>query len=361
MKIARIFLEYKGPSSYYLFKRIHALDKTKFQTICISYSDLVDNGHIDATLPIKTIPRGSLFKTIYRLKELLDSEKVDIVHCNRLKELQLVSYACLLTKRKVKVISHIHGRNRCRGFRRKLFFKLFSKRIDALIGCSDNVKEDIIKNYPKMSQKALSIPNSIDYDKYRNFPANPKMRSEIGVGESDFIFFLAARLVETKGHDLLIKAFAMLCAEKTDIKLVLAGDGRLKEKLQKLCADLDIQNKVIFLGNRSDVPQLLKMSNAFTLSSINEGMPLCVFEAMAAGIPVIATGTGGHKEVLADSEYGYYVDRNVDAFYQAMKTVYELSEADYRELVNKADKRVKNVYSHENAVKELTKIYNQII
>ena len=364
IKIARIFAHYKGPSDYYLLQRMQLLGEVsdKYETCCIytetkssepnNQEDFFDCFYLNA--------KGKINK-ILKLAKALKEADIDVIHCNRIKELQLAVYASFLVKKKIKIISHIHGINRCRGFKRKLFFKLFSRKVKALIGCSENVKKDIITNFPKMLQKAYHVPNSIDYNKYHNATVNQSQRSDIGLDKSDFVFFLAARLVETKGHDLLINSFAKLAEEKSNVKLLLAGEGRLRDKLQERCKKLNITPKVIFLGQREDVPELLKQSDAFTLSSVNEGFGLCLIEAMAAGIPIIATGNGGPKQIIGQ-HYGFYVeDRTVENFYSGMKKVYELNNNERQELIRKADKRVKEDFSHERAVKELIKIYDSIL
>ncbi len=114
-----------------------------------------------------------------------------------------------------------------------------------------------------------------------------------------------ARFAEPKDHLTLLQALSKLNHVKWQLDLV--GDGAKKRKTEKLAEELLLEEKINFLGNRNDVPELLAKSSLFILSSKREGFPISILEAMRAGLPVIATDVGGVSEAVIDGETGYLV------------------------------------------------------
>jgi glycosyltransferase involved in cell wall biosynthesis len=115
---------------------------------------------------------------------------------------------------------------------------------------------------------------------------------------------IVARLDRLKGHDVLLKALAWM---KEDAELLIVGDGPERGALEVLAAELGVQDRVRFAGFRKDVPDLLAASDFFVLPSRTEGLPLSVLEAMAHGLPSIATPVGGVPEALNGEECGILV------------------------------------------------------
>jgi glycosyltransferase involved in cell wall biosynthesis len=113
-----------------------------------------------------------------------------------------------------------------------------------------------------------------------------------------------ARLVEQKGHRVLIEALKGL----PDVSLVIVGDGPLRAALESMTREWGVADRVVFLGEVSDVPAVLAKAELFVLTSFNEGLPLAVLEAMAAGLPVVATRVGGTPELVIPGENGVLVD-----------------------------------------------------
>lgn len=151
-----------------------------------------------------------------------------------------------------------------------------------------------------------TIVNGLDLDTYclvtdrKQFPA-------LGLDPEDIVFICVGRLEEIKGHDLLLKAFKT-AAFKTRVKLLIVGEGPCRPKLQQQINEAGLRRKVKMLGQRDDVPLLLNLSDCFVLSSRSEGLSCSIIEAMAAGLPVIATDVGGNRELIVDGVNGYIVE-----------------------------------------------------
>lgn len=152
------------------------------------------------------------------------------------------------------------------------------------------------------------IPNGIPVKRYRT-PVVPRIewRGREGIAPDDFAFVFVARMQEQKNHDLLIRVFSRLTKTSRSVRLLLAGDGELRADLEKTAQELGCRDRVHFLGNRKDVPDLLGAADAFVLSSDWEGNPLCILEAMAAGLPVVSTAVGGIPELVDHERTGLLV------------------------------------------------------
>ena len=141
------------------------------------------------------------------------------------------------------------------------------------------------------------IPNGVDTSIFYPSESVPDTPTVLAVG----------RLVPNKGMDTLIKAVPEVLARVQEAKFVIAGAGPMDSSLRKLTESLGVGDSVEFLGHRSDVPDLLRGATVFARPSTLEGMPLTVLEAMATGLPVIATRVGGTPELITDGENGFLI------------------------------------------------------
>jgi glycosyltransferase involved in cell wall biosynthesis len=129
----------------------------------------------------------------------------------------------------------------------------------------------------------------------------------LGISNEEVVFGIVGRLEPEKDHRTLLRAFRALVAHRPETRLLIVGDGSLRGELESECRALDIERHVTFLGARSDIPQVLAAFDVFVLSSVQEGVPLSVVEAMGAGKPVIATDVGGLRLLVKPAVNGLLV------------------------------------------------------
>ena len=146
-------------------------------------------------------------------------------------------------------------------------------------------------------------------------PCRAAARAELGLGADDVVFICVARFAPQKAHDVLLRAFERARRSRSDLALLLVGDdpfGDGRRRSEALAAELGLAQSVCFLGIRRDVPRLLALSDAFVMASLWEGLGLVFLEAMASGLPVLATRVSAVPEVVLDGQTGLLV-RPADA------------------------------------------------
>lgn len=189
---------------------------------------------------------------------------------------------------------------------RELAYRLTDFLCDLTTQISRAGLERYIRLRAISEQKARLVYNGIDTQQF--FPdldQRLKMRAELGIEEDQFVWLSVGRLEEPKDYPNLLNAFARLRAP--DAVLLIVGQGRLQEDLKTLAWQLGIAERVSFLGLRQDIPQIMNAADAFALSSFYEGLGIVLLEASATRLPIIATDSGGPKEVVRDGETGFLV------------------------------------------------------
>jgi len=173
---------------------------------------------------------------------------------------------------------------------------------------------------------AAVIPNCIPVEKYRvASEERVRWRQKEGYGPNDFLFICVGRLEPQKNPTLLLEAFAALHDPRAN--LVMLGDGSLHQQLTASIRRLGLERRVHLIGKRSDIAECLAASDVFVLASNWEGSPLAVMEAMASGLPVVATSVGGVPELVESGRQGILVARgDLPAFSNAMRTLLNYPE-----------------------------------
>lgn len=186
--------------------------------------------------------------------------------------------------------------------------KLFYRWFPQVIAVSDDIRQVLIKNGVP-GRKVSVVENGVSIEPLTNHEQSASLRTSLGITENDFCVFNAGRLTRQKGQWTLIEAAALLKQRKVNIKVIIAGEGRLKDMLTDRIAELGVQDRVQLLGFRKDVPELLAMSDALALPSLDEGMPMILLESAAHGVPSITTGVGDIPKLIRDGESGLVIPK----------------------------------------------------
>lgn len=320
-----------GGAEFMLKELLLNLDQTKFDIyVFVKYSKQetsIENELIANNINIRyfNCQKGFSIKFLYQCYTSLKKIRPSIIHTHLAIVLYFIPYILL---HKCKCFHTVHSTPDKETSKIKLALKLLNSKV-ILIGISETIAK-MIKSYYKVKYKVPIIYNPVNLEKFLDIPFNRD--------EKIVTCIIVARLVPVKNHELLLKAFRQVLKSYENIQLYIVGDGPLKQILTQYTYDLNINQKVFFYGQRDDIPHLLKTADIFILCSTYEGLPLSILEAMAAGLPIIATDVGGVGDIVKDN--GILVANN---------NVEELSEA-ILDLAKNTDKRKQMEVNSLNSV-----------
>jgi glycosyltransferase involved in cell wall biosynthesis len=185
--------------------------------------------------------------------------------------------------------------------------RLLTPITDAFIAVADSHGAHLIHNERFPAEKVVAIPNGVDTERFAPVPDVVAARRELGIGPTDPVVTIVAALRPEKNHELFLEVARRVSQQFASAKFLVIGDGPRREPLEQLARELNIADRVKFLGSRGDVPRLLSASDVFALTSHNEANPVSILEAMSVGRPVVATNVGSIREVVVDGHNGFLV------------------------------------------------------
>jgi glycosyltransferase involved in cell wall biosynthesis len=198
----------------------------------------------------------------------------------------------------------------------RIFEWLTKPLVKTYLANSEAVKDFYVRHIGIQPEKITVIPNGLDVEYFDSVLPDPKLKKSLGISPDDFTIICVANLHVNKGHRYLLEAFetvswreseATAAIQPHSLKLLLVGDGEEKDTLLKQIEKYQSKNNILFLGRRSDVPQLLKISDCFSLPTLFEGMSNAIMEAMAAGLPVITTALPENRALIDNDKTGILV------------------------------------------------------
>ncbi|CAA9275536.1 MAG: hypothetical protein AVDCRST_MAG54-3255 [uncultured Actinomycetospora sp.] len=198
------------------------------------------------------------------------------------------------------------------GRARRVADRLLAKVTDAVYGVAHAQRPYITCELGHDADKVRIVHNGTDLGWTTPEPSgrDTELAHALGVSDDELVIGTAAVMRPEKDQATLLRAFRRVVDARSDVRLVLAGDGRQRPRLEALADELGVRERVLFLGRREDVPRLLRVFDVFTLSSKTvECFPMSVLEAMRAGLPAVCTDVGGVAEMVDDGVTGRVVPR----------------------------------------------------
>jgi glycosyltransferase involved in cell wall biosynthesis len=245
------------------------------------------------------IPKFDPFvaRAIYRY---LKSDRIDILHTH-LFGATLHGIVAGSRIRGLHRIVTIHN-ERAGNVVQKLAYPNLLKKADRIVGVSRRVSNGLVRSYMRLSGRIITIPNGIDTKLFSKKLPKERIKEKLQLPVDRKIIGTIGRLTRQKGHCFLLDAFAEVRRVVPNAHLVMIGEGELLQRLREQSKRLKLDGSVVFLGSRSEIPELLQAMDVFVLSSLWEGLPLVLLEAMASGLPIVATRIGAVSEVVEDEE-----------------------------------------------------------
>ncbi len=298
--------------------------------------------------------------SIYKLYRLLKSHKFDIIHTHAYSAGTIGRISAFLAGIPV-IISH--NQNVYDYYNSYYHFVewLLSFITDRIICASETVRRFTEEKQRVDPKRLLTIYNGIE----NVCPVDEKdtfnIRKEFGVPINHTVMGTIAQFSKKKGLVYLIKSASILLEHRKDVNFLLVGEGSIMEELKKLCVNLKVEKNFIFAGERSDVPEILSLIDIFVLSSIREGLPLAILEAMDCGKPIIATNVGGVPEIVKNGINGILVQpKDPEALYSAMKEL--LDDRGKMEKMGYEGKKIcGNNFSSKVMVDRVEELYDKLV
>jgi glycosyltransferase involved in cell wall biosynthesis len=284
-------------------------------------------------------------KIFLKIREI----KPDILHAQDLS----MSLPAYLSRKILKIPYVVWGRGtdvyHPRNFER-FTMKPILRNAHAILALTEDMREKLKCIY---DTRIYVIPNGIDLEEYKDVMIIPNRKK----GTKEILF--VGRLHPIKGVQYLLRAMKQVQEKIPDARLILVGDGEERERLVSLSIQLGIQKYVQFIGitPHNVVKTFMQQADVFVLPSLSEGFPNVILEAMACGLPIIASRVGGIPDIITNDTNGYLVEVK-DTNDMANKILLLLSDDALRKKLSDTNRHQIEKYSWENVISELEKIYD---
>lgn len=301
-----------GAETTLLYLASH-LDGDRFRSLAF----LPEDGWLERKLKERGIPtflaKSAAWHDIRRpatMARLIRQEKIDLIHSTLPDE---NFYSCLVGRltrcRTIVTYQSAFDFSKERQPREAIKLWFVRHSAAAVVAVTDHIRKLLIDlGFPQ--DKTVRIYNCINPDRF-SLPSRGRLRSELGLPQTTRLIGMVANVNKWKGYEFFVQAAREVANEFPEARFVAVGEhgGTLGEQLFRLVKKLSLQDCFLFLGFREDVPDILADLDVFVLSSLSEGLPLALLEAMAAGKPVVATRSGGPEEFVEHGRVGFLVPR----------------------------------------------------
>lgn len=305
---------------------------------------------------------GSLrdLATLCDLARLMRERRVAILHTHEFYMNTVGLIASKLTG--IPLVATIHGKNYyAERLMRRLAYRFLGKFADQIVAVSEDVKSFLANHVGIPMNRIRVVPNGIPVGEEPHHEGLLTLRKSLGLDQHTYVVGTVGSLYPVKGHKYLIDAAVAVVHRFPDVVFLVVGRGGLRQELEAQAQHLGVASHIRFLGHREDVTDLLGLFDVFVLPSLSEGMPLALLEAMAAGVPAVATRVGGVGEVVEDGKTGLLVPPE-DGFALAESIVKLLEDRTLaRRMGNCAQEAVDRHFSLEKMVRAYREIYADLI
>lgn len=313
-----------------------------------------------AGIPVHAVRRrgrsGLDAGAVLRLSRMLRAEGVSVVHCHNHGALLYGAMAARLAKLS-RVVYTVHG---AKTSGRRATARLQKLGLVREVVFVSGDARRVAREAGMLSERHVhTIVNGVDPSAFAvTGEARQSIRRALGIGEAASVCGIVARLTPAKDHRTLFEALNRVRAARPDVHCIVVGDGELRADLETRARELGLETTVHFAGARGNVRDYLSAMDVFALSSVTEGLAMTLLEAMAAGLPVVATRVGGNPEVVVDGETGLLVPpRDPDALAAAIRSLFDDSKLAAR-MGESGRTRVRERFSLDAMVRAYAAVYD---
>lgn len=315
---------------------------------------------------ILLLKKSSYFNLSYiiKVRKFIVRNNIDLIHTQYSKDLWTISPALLLINKPIPLVFT----KQLGSFviKKDLLHKLIYKRVDAAIAISSIIKKNLLETTTIPKEKIHLIHNAIDLEKF-----NPQLfnkltiRKNLNIEEDKIVFTHISRLSPGKGQDIVLKALNEIKEEIQNSIFLFVGSAQSDEKdyelnLLKLVDEFNLNSIVRFLGFRTDIPEILSITDVFLFPSLGEAFGISLVEAMAMGIPSIVCRADGVLDILIENETSLTFERN--DYKSLANLILKMSnDKNLRESLGKKSLNRAQEFSSKNYIQKVSALYLKLI
>lgn len=341
-----------------LLSRLHTMERLELTVIVLSEGELAQRLR-QAGIDVHVVDEGSMsFRQLWReIEEIVVGRELELVHSHRYKENILAALVARWGNR-FPLIATQHGLPELYGTSDRwqdrpknwLNFQVLKKCFHRTVVVSEDLKNEMVARYGFSSEQLEVIVNGQEL--------GPLPRRSF---ERVQYFGSVGRLTPVKNYPLLIEIARQVIAKRPGIQFLVAGDGPEKESLVELVHRYGLQDSVHFTGFEKDIPSFLQSLDVYINSSLHEGTPMSVLEAMGSGLPVIAPAVGGLTEIIAHDKSGILVEGEVSEPFvaQCLRLIDHPGEA--QRIAQGARREVEQHYTSEQMAHSYMALYDSAV
>lgn len=301
---------------------------------------------------IHKVSKGSVYNPLLIFRLIPIIRKYDIIHVHLFPAQYFVVFAKVLSLSSGKLIftEHSTSNRRLESSVFRLFDRFIYSFYQKVICISPAVKQALLNFKVVNSNKLVVIENGVDIARAKG--AHKVSRSDFDLQNSDCLLIMVAAFRHQKDQDTIIRTLKLM---PLHYKLLLVGDGERRTVLEKMMVIEGVQDRVFFLGVRNDIYSLIKMCDIAILSSHWEGFGLAAVEAMACGVPTVASNVPGLAEVVGEG--GILFEKGSEK--DLANVLRRLEDTDYYNAIKSKGIRKSEAYDIRNMIKKIMDVYNE--
>ena len=327
-------LKVKGGTEKHLYELAIGMADAGFRVTVFSLADGIyadefkgDQRIHYACLNVTRIYDRKGLSAIAEIAGYMRSQQVDIIQSFHTASDLIAPLAARLSMRRSKVYSSRRDLGYTKSPRHTSMQRRVNCLVDGLLANSLAVKQAVQEQEGFPAERITVIHNGIDITPFaRNEATRQRQRQSMGATSDSILVGSVGNIRPVKGYDLLVEAAGIVCRQAPNVRFCHAGEGDLRDQLMERCRELGIENQFSFLGTVKDIPSFLSSLDIYVQPSRSEGLSNAILEAMAAGLPVVATDVGGNPDLIDDGLNGLLVSLNINSIAKGLLDFVEQQE-----------------------------------
>ena len=362
-----IYSLYRGGAERVIETQILGADRRRFEILVCSLTgggDLIDRmSNAGARVFLLAKRRRGDVTTITKLANLINVTRADVLHLHDSSGMFWGTLAHGLCGRRIPIVRTVHNpyMPAAMPWLFRAMYARLTKRARRVICVSEAVRLSFVRAFPELADRFVTLPNGIRMQDYEKLPPRHECRARFHLAPGERLIGTVGRMSPVKNHKLLIEAFSRVREKAPGVNLAIIGEGELRAKLGDYAADLGVSESVSLVKETKLIDHFYGALDVFVLSSDSDGMPLTLLEALASGVPVVATEVGGIPEVVESGATGYLVPKGSAEF--LAKRIVELlqdpAKAQAMAIAGRA--MVRERFPAEKMVAGIEKIYDEVL